>query len=59
MHKWLAPAPRVQLAEPGLIPPDEPRAADFVVRVQVNINPQLSDHIGFARISSGVSRTVS
>jgi peptide chain release factor 3 len=59
VHKWLDPTPRVQLAEPRSIPPDEPRAVDFVARAQVNINPQLSDHLGFARISSGVSRTVS
>ena len=64
MHEWLdavtglAPVPRAQPAEPGPIPPDEPARRRFVVRVQVNINPQLSDRIGFAQISSGGSRTV-
>jgi hypothetical protein len=52
----LATTPQTQPAEPGPIRPDEPRAVDVVVRAQVNIDPQLSDRIGFARTSSGGSR---
>ena len=49
---------RPQPAEPAPTLPDEPRAGDFLVRAQVDINPQRSDRIGFVRISSGVSRTL-
>src|SRR6266700_50628 len=49
----LAPAPRLQPADPRPISPEEARVAGFVFKVQANIDPQHRDRIAFVRLCSG------
>jgi peptide chain release factor 3 len=49
----LAPAPRLQPAEPRPIPPEKPEVVGLVFKVQANIDPKHRDRIAFVGIASG------
>jgi peptide chain release factor 3 len=49
----LAPAPRLQPAEPRPIPPEKPEVVGFVFKVQADIDPKHRDRIAFVGIASG------
>lgn len=49
----IAPAPRVQAAEPRPIAPEEPKFTGFVFKIQANMDKNHRDRIAFVRICSG------
>ena len=49
----MAPAPRVQAAEPREIAPAEPKFTGFVFKIQANMDKNHRDRIAFVRICSG------
>ncbi|MDX1975266.1 MAG: peptide chain release factor 3 [Rickettsiales bacterium] len=49
----MAPAPRIQAAEPRTIAPEEPKFTGFVFKIQANMDKNHRDRIAFVRICSG------
>jgi peptide chain release factor 3 len=49
----MAPAPRIQAAEPRSIAPEEPKFTGFVFKIQANMDKNHRDRIAFVRICSG------
>ncbi|MFW0778016.1 MAG: peptide chain release factor 3 [Rickettsiales bacterium] len=52
----MAPAPRVQAAEPREITPQEEKFSGFVFKIQANMDKNHRDRIAFVRICSGKYR---
>jgi len=52
----IAPPPRPQPSEQGLIAPDYDEVTGFVFKVQANMDPQHRDRIAFMRLVSGTFR---
>src|SRR5690606_3627568 len=49
----VAPAPRLQPAEPRPVDPAEPEVSGFVFKVQANMDPNHRDRVAFMRVCSG------
>lgn len=49
----LAPAPRVQAAQPRDVKPEEPKFTGFVFKIQANMDKNHRDRVAFVRICSG------
>jgi peptide chain release factor 3 len=52
----LAPPPRPQASNQGVIDPENPEVMGFVFKVQANMDPQHRDRIAFMRLVSGTFR---
>jgi peptide chain release factor 3 len=49
----LAPPPRPQRSDNGVIQPDDPLVSGFVFKIQANMDPRHRDRVAFVRLCSG------
>ncbi|MEX0702964.1 MAG: peptide chain release factor 3 [Planctomycetales bacterium] len=49
----LAPAPGPRASDRGLVPPEHPRFAGVVFKIQANLDPKHRDRIAFVRVCAG------